>query len=101
MTNYCSNHIAIEGTPADLQAFAQDCLSRHEELHVLDFEKIRPMPAIVRGLHRSVLSKLGGRIADGLFSGLVGMEALSREPPPRPDRGLGIKEALPQLSSTT
>jgi hypothetical protein len=49
---------------------------------VLDFEKILPMPSIVKGLYRSIPSKLGGKFPDGLSSGWVGMEALLRERPP-------------------
>lgn len=83
MTNYCENRVTIEGSAAEIQAFARDCLSLHDGLDVLDFEKILPVPPAVRGLYRSTVSKLGGgKFQDELSSGWVGMEALLRKPPP-------------------
>jgi hypothetical protein len=39
VTNYCQNKLAIEGPHAELAAFAQDCLSLHDDLHLLDLRK--------------------------------------------------------------
>jgi hypothetical protein len=80
MTNYCENRLTIEGSPAEIEAFAGDCLSLRNGLHQLDFEKIMPMPPELRGLHRSVPSKLGGEFPNRLSSGWVGIEALARKP---------------------
>jgi hypothetical protein len=84
VTNYCENRVKIEGSAAELEAFARDCLSLRGGLHVLDFEKIMPMPSIVRGLYRSTPSKLGGKFPHQLSAGWVGMEALLRKPPSLP-----------------
>jgi hypothetical protein len=80
VTNYCQNRLTIEGPSAEIGAFAQDCLSLHDGLHLLDFEKILPMPPVLKGLHRSVVSRLGGEFPNRLSSGVVGMEALTRKP---------------------
>jgi len=80
VTNFCQNKLTIEGPPAEIAAFAQDCLSLQGGLHVLDFEKILPIPPALKGLHRDVVSKLGGKFPNQLSSGVVGMEALTRKP---------------------
>ena len=82
MTSYCQNRVIIEGSAAEIRGFAHDCLSLRDELYVLDFQKILPMPSIVEGLYRSIPSKLGGKYPDEFSSGWVGMEALLRKPPP-------------------
>jgi hypothetical protein len=93
VTNYCQNRVSVEGSEAQIQAFVQDCLSVRDELHVLEFEKIVPQPPIVKGLHRSTFSRLGGRFPDQLSSGWVGMEAILRKPPP-----LGPVDVMPVVS---
>lgn len=80
MTNYCQSRVTIEGSPEAIGAFVQDCLTLRDNLHVLDFEKILPMPPILKGLHRSVGAKFGGQYYESLSSGVVGMEALKRAP---------------------
>jgi hypothetical protein len=82
VTSYCQNRVIIEGSAAEIRGFAHDCLSLRDELYVLDFQKILPMPSIVEGLYRSIPSKLGGKYPDEFSSGWVGMEALLRKPPP-------------------
>jgi hypothetical protein len=80
VTNYCRNRLTIEGSPEEIEAFARDCLSLHDGLHSLDFQKILPMPPALKGLHRSIVSKLGGKFPNQLSSGWVGMETLTRKP---------------------
>jgi len=80
VTNYCQNRLRIEGSPTEIEAFARDCLSLHNGLHVLDFEKILPTPPVLKGLYRHVVSKLGGEFPNRLSSGVVGIEALARKP---------------------
>jgi hypothetical protein len=80
MTNWCQNRLTIEGSPEEIRVFARDCLSAHNELPIIDFEKILPMPPVLRGLHRAVVSKLGGAYPDELSSGVVGMEVIRRTP---------------------
>jgi hypothetical protein len=80
VTNYCQNRLTIEGSPAEIGAFAQGCLSLHGGLHLLDFEKILSMPPVLKGVRRSDVSKLGGEFPNQLSSGVVGMEALTRKP---------------------
>jgi hypothetical protein len=80
VTNYCENRLTINGSPADIEAFARDSLSLRDGLHELDFGKILPMPPVLKGLYRSVVSKLGGKFPNQLSSGWVAMEALARKP---------------------
>jgi len=80
MTNYCQNRLTINGSPGEIEAFAQSCLSVHDDLFQLDFEKILPTPTVVKGLYRSVESRLGGPGRLALSAGEVGMEALRRAP---------------------
>jgi hypothetical protein len=80
VTNYCQNRLKIVGSPEQIEAFARDCLSGHDDLPMLDFDKILPMPPVLKGLHRNVASKLGGAFPNELSSGVVGMEAIRRTP---------------------
>src|SRR5690242_3261255 len=80
MTNYCQNRLTIHGPPGEIEAFVQSCLSVHDELYQLDFEKILPTPTVFKGLYRRVESRLGGRGLLGLSAGVIGMEALRRAP---------------------
>jgi len=89
VTNYCNNRLLIKGSTAEIGAFVRDCLSSRDELHVLDFERIRPVPPVVKGLYRSTPSQLGGTFPNTLASGYVGMEALLRKVPPRYDGEVG------------
>ena len=80
MTNYCQSRATIEGSPEAIDAFVQNCLTLRDDLYVLNFEKILPIPPILKGLHRSVAAKFGGDFHESLSSGVVGMEALKRAP---------------------
>ena len=51
MPNLCSNRLRIKGSPQEIEAFARSCLTLRDGFHELDFEKILPMPAILKGLH--------------------------------------------------
>jgi hypothetical protein len=93
MTNWCQNRFTIEGSPAEVDAFAKDCLSVRGELPTIDFEKVLPMSHVVKGVHRNVASKLGGSYPDHLSSGVVGMEAI-RQAPTVSLRGYGPPESV-------
>jgi hypothetical protein len=84
VANYCSNRLAIEGTPEEIDAFAKDCLGFDDGssgLPIIDFEKVLPMPPVLKGLHsQSDDSKLGGPYPDQLSAAVVGMEAIRRSP---------------------
>jgi hypothetical protein len=80
MTNYCMNRLTIEGSPEQIRAFASGCLSEHGEEPILDFEKILPMPPVLKGLLRNQASRLGGPFPHDLASGVIGMEAIRRTP---------------------
>lgn len=50
MPNLCSNRLTIEGSPQEIEAFARSYLTLRDGFYELDFEKILPMPAILKGL---------------------------------------------------
>jgi hypothetical protein len=50
VTNYCKNLLKIEGLGQQVEVFARTCLSLRDGSYELDFEKILPMPPILKGL---------------------------------------------------
>jgi hypothetical protein len=50
VTNYCKNLLTIEGLGQQVEVFARTCLSLRDGSYELDFEKILPMPPILKGL---------------------------------------------------
>ncbi len=68
MTDYCTNLMEIEGSPADLAAFRAACIDARGNL---EFEAVLPVPQIQRGTHLGVGNELGGDAE-------LGASALSR-----------------------
>jgi hypothetical protein len=50
VTSYCKNRLTIEGSPQNVEVFARRCLSLRHGVYELDFDKILPMPPILKGL---------------------------------------------------
>jgi hypothetical protein len=58
VTNYCKNLLTIEGSRQQVEVFARKCLSLRDGSYELDFEKILPIPAILKGLRENAQDSL-------------------------------------------
>lgn len=56
MTNYCTNLIEVEGSPADMAAFRAACINQAGNL---DFDAILPMPEVLNRTHMGTGTSLG------------------------------------------
>src|SRR5690242_17651503 len=56
MTNYCSNLLEVEGSPADIAAFRDACLKGGSNI---DFDAILPMPDVLKGTHMGTGTQMG------------------------------------------
>jgi hypothetical protein len=59
VTNYCKNLLTIEGSRQQLEVFARQCLSLRDGSYELDFEKILPVPPVLKGLRENAQDSPG------------------------------------------
>jgi len=62
MTNWCLNLLEVEGAAEDIAAFRDVCFTAHGDL---GFEKLVPIPDIVKGTHSGSFTALGLEAALG------------------------------------